>query len=175
VCWKPCSSCWSFQLLREEFLSAPIHSHSLWFAVSVVHHVAASLQALVVHTTHTRTRLFLTFAAATREGVVVHVFTVATATVGGEGAIVRLELHHRLHQADSSSAAAHRIRVDEGRGSSSVAGSVSVARAGRSSLAAWGGGGKALGEERRRPRRSPRVSPPLRLLRLCTSSASDEC
>jgi hypothetical protein len=26
VCWKPCSSCWSFYLLREEFLSAPIHS-----------------------------------------------------------------------------------------------------------------------------------------------------
>jgi hypothetical protein len=26
VCWKPRSSCWSFHLLREEFLSAPIHS-----------------------------------------------------------------------------------------------------------------------------------------------------
>jgi hypothetical protein len=26
VCWKPCSSCWSFHLLREECLSAPIHS-----------------------------------------------------------------------------------------------------------------------------------------------------
>jgi hypothetical protein len=26
VCWKPCSSCWSLHLLREEFLSAPIHS-----------------------------------------------------------------------------------------------------------------------------------------------------
>jgi hypothetical protein len=26
VCWKPCSSCWSLYLLREEFLSAPIHS-----------------------------------------------------------------------------------------------------------------------------------------------------
>jgi hypothetical protein len=26
VCWKPCTSCWSFHLLREEFLSAPIHS-----------------------------------------------------------------------------------------------------------------------------------------------------
>jgi hypothetical protein len=26
VCWKPCSSCWSFHLLREEFLSAPIHA-----------------------------------------------------------------------------------------------------------------------------------------------------
>jgi hypothetical protein len=26
VCWKPCSSCRSFHLLREEFLSAPIHS-----------------------------------------------------------------------------------------------------------------------------------------------------
>jgi hypothetical protein len=26
VCSKPFSSCWSFQLLREEFLSAPIHS-----------------------------------------------------------------------------------------------------------------------------------------------------
>jgi hypothetical protein len=26
VCWKPRSSCWSFNLLREEFLSAPIHS-----------------------------------------------------------------------------------------------------------------------------------------------------
>jgi hypothetical protein len=29
VCWKPCSSCWSLHLLREEFLSAPIHSPSL--------------------------------------------------------------------------------------------------------------------------------------------------
>jgi hypothetical protein len=37
VCWKPCSSCWSFHLLREEFLSAPIHSPPLWFAVSVLH------------------------------------------------------------------------------------------------------------------------------------------
>jgi hypothetical protein len=26
VCWKSCSSCWSFHLLQEEFLSAPIHS-----------------------------------------------------------------------------------------------------------------------------------------------------
>jgi hypothetical protein len=26
VCWKPCSPCWSFHLIREEFLSAPIHS-----------------------------------------------------------------------------------------------------------------------------------------------------
>jgi hypothetical protein len=26
VCWKPRSSCWSFHLLREKFLSAPIHS-----------------------------------------------------------------------------------------------------------------------------------------------------
>jgi hypothetical protein len=26
VCSKPCSSCWSLYLLREEFLSAPIHS-----------------------------------------------------------------------------------------------------------------------------------------------------
>jgi hypothetical protein len=26
VCLRPCSSCWSFHLLREEFLSAPIHS-----------------------------------------------------------------------------------------------------------------------------------------------------
>jgi hypothetical protein len=26
VCWKPRSSCWSFHLLREEILSAPIHS-----------------------------------------------------------------------------------------------------------------------------------------------------
>jgi hypothetical protein len=26
VCWKPRSSCWSFHLLREEFLSAPIQS-----------------------------------------------------------------------------------------------------------------------------------------------------
>jgi hypothetical protein len=26
VCWKPCSPCWSFYLLREEFLLAPIHS-----------------------------------------------------------------------------------------------------------------------------------------------------
>jgi hypothetical protein len=38
VCWKPCPSCWSFHLLREEFLSAPIHSPPpLWFAVSVLH------------------------------------------------------------------------------------------------------------------------------------------
>jgi hypothetical protein len=37
VCWKPCSSCWSFHLLREEFLSAPIHPPPLWFAVSVLH------------------------------------------------------------------------------------------------------------------------------------------
>jgi hypothetical protein len=29
MCWKPCSSCWSFYLLREEFLSAPIHSSPL--------------------------------------------------------------------------------------------------------------------------------------------------
>jgi hypothetical protein len=26
VCWKPRSSCWSFHLLRQEFLSAPIHT-----------------------------------------------------------------------------------------------------------------------------------------------------
>jgi hypothetical protein len=26
VCWKSCSSCWCLHLLREEFLSAPIHS-----------------------------------------------------------------------------------------------------------------------------------------------------
>jgi hypothetical protein len=26
VCWKPCSSCWSLHLLREEFLLAPIPS-----------------------------------------------------------------------------------------------------------------------------------------------------
>jgi hypothetical protein len=32
VCWKPRSSCWSFHLLREKFLSAPIHSPPLWFA-----------------------------------------------------------------------------------------------------------------------------------------------
>jgi hypothetical protein len=36
VCWKPRSSCWSLHLLREEFLSAPIHSPPLWFAVSVL-------------------------------------------------------------------------------------------------------------------------------------------
>jgi hypothetical protein len=30
VCWESCSSCWSLYLLREEFLSAPIHP-SLWF------------------------------------------------------------------------------------------------------------------------------------------------
>jgi hypothetical protein len=36
VCWKPCSSCRSVHLLREEFLSAPIHSPPLWFAVSVL-------------------------------------------------------------------------------------------------------------------------------------------
>jgi hypothetical protein len=39
---KPCSSCWSFHLLREEFLSAPIHSPPpLWFAVPVLHLWAA--------------------------------------------------------------------------------------------------------------------------------------
>jgi hypothetical protein len=38
VCWKPCSSCWSFHLLREKFLSAPIHSTPLWFAISVLQH-----------------------------------------------------------------------------------------------------------------------------------------
>jgi hypothetical protein len=32
---------WSFHLLREEFLSAPIHSPPLWFAVSVLHKVVA--------------------------------------------------------------------------------------------------------------------------------------
>jgi hypothetical protein len=26
VCWKSCLSCWSLYLLREEILSAPIHS-----------------------------------------------------------------------------------------------------------------------------------------------------
>jgi hypothetical protein len=26
VCWQSCSSCWNFHLLREVFLSAPIHS-----------------------------------------------------------------------------------------------------------------------------------------------------
>jgi hypothetical protein len=26
MCWKSCSSCWSFHLILEEFLSAPIHS-----------------------------------------------------------------------------------------------------------------------------------------------------
>jgi hypothetical protein len=36
MCWKPCSSCWSLPLLQEEFLSAPIHSPPLWFAVSVL-------------------------------------------------------------------------------------------------------------------------------------------
>jgi hypothetical protein len=42
VCWKPRSSCWSFDLLREEFLSAPIHSPPLWFAVSVFHRATAA-------------------------------------------------------------------------------------------------------------------------------------
>jgi hypothetical protein len=37
VCWKPHSSYWSFHLLREDFLLAPIHSPPLWFAVSVLH------------------------------------------------------------------------------------------------------------------------------------------
>jgi hypothetical protein len=36
VCWKLCSSCWSIHLLREEFLSAPIHSPHPWFAASVL-------------------------------------------------------------------------------------------------------------------------------------------
>jgi hypothetical protein len=36
VCWKPCLSCWSLHLLREEFLSAPIHSPPLWITVSVL-------------------------------------------------------------------------------------------------------------------------------------------
>jgi hypothetical protein len=40
-----CSSCWSFHLLREEFLSAPIHSPPLWFAVSVLHRRASSMMA----------------------------------------------------------------------------------------------------------------------------------
>jgi hypothetical protein len=44
VCGKPRSSCWSFHLLREEFLSAPIHSPLLWFAVSVLQF---GLQSLV--------------------------------------------------------------------------------------------------------------------------------
>jgi hypothetical protein len=43
VCWKPCSSCWSFDLLREEFLSAPIHSPPLWFAMLVLHPIAPGL------------------------------------------------------------------------------------------------------------------------------------
>jgi hypothetical protein len=45
VCWKPCSSCWSFHLLREEFLSAPIHSPPLWFAVSVLQAAAHPLRS----------------------------------------------------------------------------------------------------------------------------------
>jgi hypothetical protein len=36
VCWKLCSSCWSFHLLQEEILSVPIHSPPVWFAVSVL-------------------------------------------------------------------------------------------------------------------------------------------
>jgi hypothetical protein len=45
VCWKPCSSCWSFHLLREEFLSAPIHSPPLWFAVSVLQRLTPAAAA----------------------------------------------------------------------------------------------------------------------------------
>jgi hypothetical protein len=37
VCWKPCSSCSSLYLLREEFISAPIHSLPLWFVIPVLH------------------------------------------------------------------------------------------------------------------------------------------
>jgi hypothetical protein len=44
VCWKPCSSCWSFDLLREEFLSAPIRSPPLWFAVSVLQYAQHQLR-----------------------------------------------------------------------------------------------------------------------------------
>jgi hypothetical protein len=44
MCWKPCSSCWSFDLLREEFLSAPIHSSPLWFAVSVLQPLAEPVE-----------------------------------------------------------------------------------------------------------------------------------
>jgi hypothetical protein len=40
VCWKSSSSCWILHLLREEFLSAPIPSPPLWFAVSVLHMAA---------------------------------------------------------------------------------------------------------------------------------------
>jgi hypothetical protein len=46
VRWKPRSSCWSFHLLREDFLSAPIHS-PLWFAVSVLHVVSEQVRVFI--------------------------------------------------------------------------------------------------------------------------------
>jgi hypothetical protein len=48
MCWKPCLSSWSLHLLREEFLSAPIHFPPLWFAVSVLHPVACLLRVALV-------------------------------------------------------------------------------------------------------------------------------
>jgi hypothetical protein len=47
VCWKSCSSCWSFHLLREEFLSAPIRSSPLWFAVSVLQVVSEPVRVFI--------------------------------------------------------------------------------------------------------------------------------
>jgi hypothetical protein len=47
VCWQPCSSCWSFHLFREEFLSAPIHSPPLWFAVLVLQVVSEPVRVFI--------------------------------------------------------------------------------------------------------------------------------
>jgi hypothetical protein len=47
VCWKPCSSCWSFHILREEFLSALIHSPPLWFAISVLQVVSEPVRFFI--------------------------------------------------------------------------------------------------------------------------------
>jgi hypothetical protein len=47
VCWKLCSSCCRFHLLQEEFLSAPVHSPPLWFAVSVLQVVSELVRVFV--------------------------------------------------------------------------------------------------------------------------------
>jgi hypothetical protein len=57
VCWKPCSSCSSFHLLREDFLSAPIHSPPLWFAVSVLQSDMQPQRDLGAQATPLRTRM----------------------------------------------------------------------------------------------------------------------
>jgi hypothetical protein len=59
VCWKPCSSCWSFHLLREEFLAAPIHSPPLWFAVSVLQSWLPSILSKSIYGGTQKTKLSL--------------------------------------------------------------------------------------------------------------------